>query len=41
MPALREIKDAVKQARADAEHALYGQEIVTTEKALRQAALGR
>lgn len=41
VPAVRVIKDAVKEARKDAEYRLYGQELLGSEKALRQAALGR
>ena len=41
VPALRAIKDAVNEARKDAQHVLYGQELKTSEKAITAAALGR
>lgn len=41
IPALRAIKDAVNEARKDAEHALYGGELKSTEHVLTAAALRR
>lgn len=39
--ALRAIKDAVKEAKKDAEHRLYGAELKKSDEVLRTAALGR